>query len=94
MPDHQQAPGRPSRHAPDTDPLTPNHEEPLHHYQGLDHQISDADLLRIDQTIDTRGMDGFEDLMMLDPITQRYDYQAIIVKLVDNTLRLRRERGL
>ena len=36
MPDHQQAPGRPSRHAPDTDPLTPNHEEPLHHYQGLD----------------------------------------------------------
>ena len=39
-------------------------------------------------------MDGFEDLMMLDPITQRYDYQAIIVKLVDNVLRLRRERGL
>lgn len=36
--------------------------------------------MRIDQTIDIRGMDGFEDLMMLDPITQRYDYQAIIVK--------------
>jgi hypothetical protein len=56
--------------------------------------ISNHDLLRIDQTIDIRGMDGFEDLMMLDPITQRYDYQAIIVKLVDNVLRLRRERGL
>jgi domain of unknown function (DUF1814) len=40
-----------------------------YHLERHPDHISNHDLLRIGQTIDIRGMDGFEDLMMLDPIT-------------------------
>lgn len=63
----------------------------LHRYP--DH-ISDHDLLRIDQLIDIIGLDGLEATMLDDDIISHFDLTHIAIGLVDNTLRLRRERGL
>ncbi|MBO3725110.1 nucleotidyl transferase AbiEii/AbiGii toxin family protein [Actinomyces bowdenii] len=56
--------------------------------------ITDTDLQRIDQLIDIIGLNDLEATMLDDDILNSFDLTAIAVQLVDNTLRLKRERGV
>lgn len=63
----------------------------LHRYPDV---ISDHDLLRIDQLIDSIGLDDLEDIMRHDGILRDHDLAHVAVALVDNIGMLRRARGL
>lgn len=56
--------------------------------------ITDTDLQRIDQLIDVIGLNDLESIMLDDDILKRFDLTDIAVRLVDNTLEMRRRRGL
>lgn len=56
--------------------------------------ITDADLQRIDQLIDIIGLNDLEAIMLDDDILKRFDLTDIAVRLVDNTLEMKRQRGL
>ena len=56
--------------------------------------ITDTDLQRIDQLIDVIGLNDLESIMLDDDILKRFDLTDIAVRLVDNTLKMRRRRGL
>ena len=62
----------------------------LHRYPEA---ISDDDLTRIDQLIDLIGLNDLEVIMQDDDILNRFDLTHIAVSLVENVLRMRRERG-
>ena len=61
----------------------------LHRYPEA---ISDDDLTRIDQLIDLIGLNDLEAIMQDDDILNRFDLTHIAVSLVENVLRMRRER--
>lgn len=56
--------------------------------------ITDTDLQRIDQLIDIIGLNDLEAIMLDDDILKRFDLTDIAVRLVDNTLEMKRQRGL
>ena len=56
--------------------------------------ITDADLQRIDQLIDIIGLNDLEAIMLDDDILNHFDLANIAVRLVDNTLEMRKGRGL
>lgn len=56
--------------------------------------ITDTDLQRIDQLIDLIGLNDLEAIMLDDDILNRFDLTDIAVRLVDNTLEMKRQRGL
>jgi len=56
--------------------------------------ITDTDLRRIDQLIDLIGLNDLEAIMLDDDILNRFDLTDIAVRLVDNTLEMKRQRGL
>ena len=62
----------------------------LHRYPKA---ISDDDLTRIDQLIDLIGLNDLEAIMQDDDILNRFDLTHIAVSLVENVLKMRRERG-
>ena len=61
----------------------------LHRYPEA---ISDDDLTRIDQLIDLIGLNDLEAIMQDDDILNRFDLTHVAVSLVENVLRMRRER--
>lgn len=56
--------------------------------------VSNHDLQRIDQVIDIIGLNDLEAIMLDDDILDYFDLTDVAVKLVDNTIRLKRERKL
>lgn len=62
----------------------------LHRYPEA---ISDDDLTRIDQLIDLIGLNDLEAIMQDDDILNRFDLTHVAVSLVENVLKMRRERG-
>ena len=56
--------------------------------------ITDTDLQRIDQLIDLIGLNDLEAIMLDDDILKHFDLTDIAVRLVDNTLEMRQQRGL
>ena len=56
--------------------------------------ITDTNLQRIDQLIDLIGLNDLEAIMLDDDILNRFDLTDIAVRLVDNTLEMKRQRGL
>ena len=56
--------------------------------------ITDTDLQRIDQLIDLIGLNDLEAIMLDDDILNRFDLTDIAVRLVDNSLEMKRQRGL
>ncbi len=61
----------------------------LHRYPEA---ISDDDLTRIDQLIDLIGLNDLEVIMQDDDILNSFDLTHVAVSLVENVLRMRRER--
>lgn len=56
--------------------------------------VSNHDLQRIDQVIDIIGLNDLEAIMLDDDILDYFDLTDVAVKLVDNTIWLKRERKL
>jgi len=62
----------------------------LHRYPKA---ISNDDLTRIDQLIDLIGLNDLEAIMQDDDILNRFDLTHVAVSLIENVLKMRRERG-